>query len=64
MTQTVSAYEMELQIPHRICAEISAQSIFRREAQRDRENTAAVVRMEKGDDPRGGSMPGSYSHAP
>ena len=47
---------MELQIPHRICAEISAQSILRREAQRDRENTAAVVRMEKGDDRRGGRI--------
>ena len=27
---------MELQIPHRICAEISAQSILRRKTQRDR----------------------------
>lgn len=38
-----SAYEMELQIPHRICAEVSAQSVLRRKTQRERKNPAAVV---------------------
>ena len=37
------SYEMELQIPHRICAEISAQSILWRETQRDRKNTEAAM---------------------
>ena len=46
---------MEWQIPHRICAEISAQGILRRKTQGDWENTAAVVRMEKGEYRRGGS---------
>ena len=53
---------MELQIPHCICAEISAQGILRRKAQRDRENTAAVVRMEKGDDCRSRGVSGSYPY--
>ena len=64
MTRTVGAYEVELQIPHRICAEVSAQSVLRRKTQGDWENTAAVMRMEKGEYRRGGSMSGSYSHAP
>ena len=59
-----SAYEIELQTSHRIRGEISVQSVIRRKAQRDRKNPAAVVRMEKGEYRRGGSMSGSYSHAP
>ena len=47
-----------------ICAEVSAQSVLRRKTQGDWENTAAVMRMEKGEYRRGGSMSGSYSHAP
>ena len=57
------SYEMELQIPHRICAEISAQSILWREAQRDRENTETAMRMEKGENRRGRSMSRSCTYA-
>ena len=46
-----------------ICAEISAQSILWRKTQGGRENPAAVVRMEKGGDCRGGGMSGSHTHA-
>ena len=48
---------------HIVFAPKYRQSIFWRKAQRDRENTAAVVRMEKGDNCRGGGVSGSYSHA-
>ena len=37
------SYEMELQIPHRICAEISAQSVLPRETSSDRKNTATIM---------------------
>ena len=58
------SYEMELQIPHRICAEISAQSILWRETQRDRKNTEAAMRMEKGENCRGRSVSRPCAYAP
>ena len=50
------SYEMELQIPHSICAEISSESVLWRKAPRDRENTTAAMRMEKGENSGGRSM--------
>ena len=53
---------MELQVPYSICAEISAESIFRREAKRNPRNIAKIVRMERGRNHRRGGMPGSHTY--
>ena len=51
---------MELQIPYRICAEISPESVLEGKTSGSRENSAAAVRMERGKDNRGRSVPGSH----
>ena len=43
--------------------EIPTKNILWREASGNRENTARIVRMERCNDYRSRSMPGSYSHA-
>ena len=61
--EVVENLMLDVHYQYCVCAEISAQSILGRKVQRDRENTAAVVRMEKGDNCRGRGVSGSYSHA-
>ena len=48
---------------HIVFAPKYRRKVFFGEKQGNRENTAAVVRMEKGDDCRGRGMLGSYSYA-
>ena len=54
---------MELQVPYRICAKISAKSLFRREANGDQRNIEEVMPVERSRNYRGRSMPGSYTYA-
>ena len=54
---------MELQVSHRICAEISQEGILRRETARNRRNIADTVQLEKYPDHRSGSVSGSCAHA-
>ena len=51
---------MELQISYRICAEVPQESILQRKESGNREDTAAAVRVERGKNYRGGSVPQSY----
>lgn len=53
--------EVELQIPYRVCAEISQKSILQGKASSNRKDFAAVMRMERCKDHRSRSMSGSYS---
>ena len=60
---SLSAYELELQIPYSICAEISSKSFLWTEAARNRGNIKNIVRMEESKHHRGGSVPGSHPYA-
>ena len=51
---------MELQISYCICAEVPQESILQRKESSDREDTAAAVRVERGKNHRGGSVPQPY----
>jgi len=51
---------MELQIPYRICTEISPQSVLQGKKSSNRKNLAGTVWMERRKDHRSRSMPGSY----
>ena len=51
---------MELQISYRICAEVPQESILQRKESSDREDTAAAMRVERGKNHRGGSVPQPY----
>lgn len=53
---------MELEVSHRICAEISKESILWGKAERDRRNTADAVQLEEDQDHRGRGMPGPRAH--
>ena len=48
---------MELQISYCIYAEVPQESILQRKESSDREDTAAAVRVERGKNHRGGSVP-------
>ena len=52
---------MELQISYCICAEVPQESILQRKESSNREDTAAAVRVERGKNHRGGSVPQPYS---
>ena len=51
---------MELQISYCICAEVPQESILQRKESSNREDTAAAVRVERGKNHRGGSVPQPY----
>jgi len=54
---------MELQVSHCICTEVSAKSILQRKQGRDRIDITRAEPMEGSDHSRGGSIPGSHTHA-
>ena len=54
---------MELQIPHCVCAEISAQTVLRRKSKRDRRDFETAQWMERSKNSRSRSVPGSHPHA-
>ena len=54
---------MELQVPYRICAEISETDRVWNDQSEHRSNTADIVRAEEHGDPGSGSLCGSYPHA-
>ena len=54
---------MELQISHRVCTEIPAESVFWIEKGSNQRNTEAVVPVEGGRNHRRGSVPGSCAYA-
>ena len=54
---------MELQIPRRVCSEISSESILRAKAVRYRQNLARVVQMEANKHHRSGSLPRPCAYA-
>ena len=53
-------HEMELQIPHRICAQIPQESFLQRKESCNRKDSTTTMRMEGRKDHRSGSM--SRSH--
>ena len=54
---------MELQIPHRVCAEISAQTVLQRKSKRDWRDFETAQRMERSKNSRSRNVPGSHPHA-
>ena len=54
---------MELQISYSVCAEISAESVLRRKAARNRRDTENAVQLEKDTNHRGRSVPRPCPHA-
>ena len=54
---------MELQVSHRICAEVQKKGLLRRKAIRDMRNIATIMPMERSRNNRGRSMPGSHTYA-
>ena len=54
---------MELQIPRRVCPEISSESILRAKAVRYRQNLVRVVQMEANKHHRSGSLPRPRAYA-
>ena len=56
-------YEVELQVPYRVCTEVPEESILWREARGDREDTEAAMRVEMGGDHRSGDLPGPRAYA-
>lgn len=48
-------------ISHCVCAEVSQEGILPWKAEGDRENTAAIMRVERGKDYRSGRSPGPHS---
>ena len=54
---------MELQVPHSICAEISAAGDLPKDKGRHRNDTAKIVRQQRSDNTRSRSMSGSCAYA-
>ena len=54
---------MELQISHSLCAKIQKANFLWRAQSRSGENIKGIVRMERDNDNRGGSVPKSHTHA-
>lgn len=57
------SYELELQIPHSVRAQIQAEGVLRREKARNRKNPLVAMRMEENNDSGGGGLPRPYTHA-
>ena len=53
---------MELQVPHRICAEVQKEDSLQPETGNRREDFEETVRMEGSGDNRGGSLPRPHTH--
>lgn len=54
---------MELQISHRVCAKVPKEGILQSKKGGNRKNSETVVRVERGKNHRGRSLPGSHTHA-
>ena len=57
-----SAYQLELQISHSVCAKVQKENILRRKERRNRENIERTERMERSKHNRGRGLPRAHTY--
>ncbi len=62
-TNSLSHTKMELQISHRICTEVQKKSLLQRKKTGSGRNPKNTLRVEKDQNHKGRSMPGSCAYA-